>query len=161
MRATISQQMFLEQLDQFLDESFEKVYGIYLDKNTSLFETLDGITAEQASYEPCSSCASIAAHTKHITFYLQVSDRYIFTTDDFRSDWGEIWRNTHAVTEEEWAAIRAELKIAYSDLRARLKTISDWDNERAFGGAWAIVVHTAYHLGEIRRALCVRQISPC
>jgi hypothetical protein len=156
MSATISQEMFLEQLDQFLDESFEKVYGIYLDKNTSLFETLDGVTAEQASYESCEGCASIAAHTKHILFYLQVSDRYIFTTDEFRSEWGEIWRNTHTVTDEEWKAILSELRTTYAALRVKLKTITDWNNERAFGGAWAVVVHTAYHLGEIRRALCSR-----
>jgi hypothetical protein len=30
----------------------------------------------------------------------------------------------------------------------------DWDSENAIGGALAIVVHTAYHLGEIRQALC-------
>jgi hypothetical protein len=153
MTTFLSQEMVLEQLNNFLDETFEKVYGIYLDKNTSLFETLEAISAEKASVE-CGGCASIAAHVKHIAFYLQVTDRYMFTSDDFRSDWGEIWRNTHAVTPQEWDGIRADLRSAYTNFRDRLKEVPDWNNERAFGGAWAVIAHTAYHLGEIRRMLC-------
>jgi hypothetical protein len=156
MASDIPQEFIVQQLNDFLDESFEKVYGIYLDKNTSLFETLDQITAEEASYQPCEACASIAAHVKHITFYLTVSERYMFTSDDFRSDWAEIWRTTHAVTAPEWDAIRSELKDTYRSFREKMTTITDWNNERAFGGAWAVVVHTAYHLGEIRRATCTR-----
>jgi hypothetical protein len=154
MGPTLSQEKIVEQLNSFLDEAFEKVYGIFLDKGTSLFETLENITAEEASFQPCEACASIAAHVKHITFYLQVTDRYIFTTDDFQSDWGEVWRNTHAVTPQEWNEIRSDLKSTYHALRDKLKTVTDWNNERAFGGAWGVVVHTAYHLGEIRRATC-------
>ncbi len=36
-----------------------------------------------------------------------------------------------------------------------LKSDIDWGGETAIGGALAIVVHTAYHLGEIRQALCI------
>jgi hypothetical protein len=36
-----------------------------------------------------------------------------------------------------------------------LQSIEDWNDERPFGGALAIAVHTAYHLGEIRQAMCI------
>lgn len=41
-------------------------------------------------------------------------------------------------------------------MSALLKAIERWEGEEEVGGALAIVVHTkAYHLGEIRQALCV------
>jgi len=156
MSDTISNEIFLKTFSNFLNETFENVRGIYLDKGTSLFETLDGISSEQASRE-CANCASIAAHVKHILFYLEVSDRYMFTTDDFRADWGEVWRTTHAVNSGEWDNIRSQLRSVYSNLRKKMLMIADWNDKRAFGGAWALIVHTAYHLGEIRRAVCDKE----
>ena len=35
-----------------------------------------------------------------------------------------------------------------------MRGIENWEDEKAIGGALAIVIHTAYHLGEIRQALC-------
>jgi hypothetical protein len=154
MTATLSQELFVAELNSFLDETFENVMGIYLDKGTSLFETLAQISAEEASRPVSDKCASIAAQVKHINFYLEVSERYIFTTDDFQSDWGEVWRTTREVTPQQWDELRAQLKTTYSRLREKLKTIPTWDNDRSFGGAWAIIIHTAYHLGEIRQATC-------
>lgn len=154
MTDTITQELFLKTFLSVLEETFENVQGIYLDKGTSLFETLDHISAEQASQECCASCASIAAHVKHIVFYLEVTDRYMFTADDFHSDWGEVWRTTHAVTVEEWDVLRSQLRSTYAQLHEKMLAIINWNDERTFGGAWALVVHTAYHLGEIRRATC-------
>lgn len=156
MADMISAELFLKTFTKFLDETFENVQGIYLDKTTSLFETLDRITPDDASRQTCTDCASIAAHVKHILFYLEVSDRYIFTTDNFRADWGGVWRTTHAVNSTEWDEMRLQLRSTYADLRKKLLVIPDWNDERAFGGAWALIVHTAYHLGEIRRAVCDR-----
>jgi hypothetical protein len=153
MSDTNSNEMFLKTFSNFLDETFENVRGIYLDKGTSLFETLNDISSEQASREYANR-ASIAAHVKHILFYLEVSDRYMFTTDDFPADWGEVWRTTHAVSSTEWDEIRSQLRSTYADLRNKMLAISDWNDERTLGGAWALIVHTAYHLGEIRRAVC-------
>ena len=58
-------------------------------------------------------CASLAAQVKYITFYLNLSDRYMFTNDDFRVDWGEVWRTTRKVTPEEWDALRATATNEY------------------------------------------------
>ena len=36
-----------------------------------------------------------------------------------------------------------------------LKNLEDWNDDRPIGGALAIAIHTAYHLGEICQAMCV------
>jgi hypothetical protein len=41
--------LFKKALLECLEETFEHVNGIYLDKNTSMFETLDRVSAEDAS----------------------------------------------------------------------------------------------------------------
>jgi len=32
---------------------------------------------------------------------------------------------------------------------------TEWDNDDIVGGAFAMIAHTAYHLGQIREAMCV------
>jgi len=64
--------MVVAQLLDALDETFEQVHGIYLDKGTSLFETLATITAEQASQPVGGRCATLAAQVAHVNLYLGV-----------------------------------------------------------------------------------------
>jgi hypothetical protein len=63
-------------------------------------------------------------------------------------------RDVKTVTPEEWEALKARLKDAYASVLATLKSINNWDGENELGGAPPIAIHTAYHLGEIRQALC-------
>jgi hypothetical protein len=58
------------------------------------------------------------------------------------------------VTSDEWTVLKARLKDAYTSVPANLKSIDNWDGENELGGAPSIAIHTAYHLGEIRQALC-------
>lgn len=46
------------------------------------------------------------------------------------------------------------LHAAYDNLRALIAETTAWSSEDYVGGAISTVVHTAYHLGEIRQALC-------
>jgi hypothetical protein len=144
---------FAHNLYALLEETFETHHGIYLDKNTSLFQTLEEVTAAQASLPVGATCASLAAQVAHIIFYIETLERYVFVGDTSPVDWGAIWRTVEKVTPEEWDALRAQLKQSYGRLSAALHTHQVW-NENAIGGALAIVVHSAYHLGEIRQALC-------
>ncbi len=137
-----------------LEEAFENVHGFFLDKGTSLFETLETITAEEASVAVGGKCATLAAQVKHVGFYLEVLLRFVQTGQNVKSDWGEIWRNTGAVSAEEWAAIKQHVRELYAQTRAMIKAMPDWSQENAMGGAMAMAAHTAYHLGEIRQALC-------
>ncbi|GAB4539317.1 MAG: hypothetical protein Kow0063_28020 [Anaerolineae bacterium] len=154
MNKVIDQEQFTRQLFSLLEETFETHYGIYLDKGTSLFETFDTITAAEASRPVGGKCASLAAQVAHVTFYLDVLERYILARDVGDVDWEEIWRTVKEVTPDEWAMLLQQLRQAYQRVSATLRELPAWDSEAAIGGAIAIVAHTAYHLGEIRQALC-------
>ncbi|GAB4214667.1 MAG: hypothetical protein OHK0022_53530 [Roseiflexaceae bacterium] len=136
-----------------LGETFEQVRGIYLDRGTSLLETLDGITAEEASRPVGGRCATIAAQVEHVTFYLQVLRDYIRQEPMGEIDWQASWQR-QGVTAEEWQALRQALREEYGRVEVLLRSCTTWESENEIGGALAIVVHTAYHLGEIRQALC-------
>ena len=73
-----------------LTETFESVHGAYLDKNTSLFETLADISAAAAS-QPMGNCATIAAHIAHTTYYLRVLEDRMFGRDLSYVNWEQIW----------------------------------------------------------------------
>ena len=74
-----------------------------------------------------------------------------------RVDWGKIWRETSAVTAEEWNAIKVQLRESYDRIKQLISETTEWPSEEHIGGVIAIIVHTAYHLGEIRQALCTLQ----
>ncbi|MCC6804129.1 MAG: hypothetical protein IT319_14710, partial [Anaerolineae bacterium] len=75
-------------------------------------------------------------------------------------DWGEIWRTVGAVTPEQWRDGQARLRASYDQVVALVQAYETWDGEDDIGGSLAILVHSAYHLGEIRQALCtLRQVG--
>ena len=148
-------QDFATNLFAFMEETFEpKHHGIYLDPGTSLFETLDTVSAEEASIPVGGKCASLAAQVAHITFYIESWERYALQGDNSSRDWGLIWRTVEKVTPEEWEDYKGKLKDAYLRMDKLFRENPTW-NEDNIGGAISIVVHTAYHLGEIRQALCM------
>jgi len=154
MTKVIDQEQFTRILFDILDETFEAHHGIYLDEGTSLFETLGVISATQASRPVGGKCASLAAQVAHVTFYLEVLERYMLTNETGDVDWDEIWRTVREVTPDEWAKLQRQLKQTYQRVLTMLRGLDTWEGETFIGGALAIVAHTAYHLGEIRQALC-------
>ncbi|MBE2270986.1 MAG: DinB family protein [Anaerolinea sp.] len=146
---------FADAMLYILDELFDNVHGVLLDKNTSMFETLATITAEEASRPVSPTCATLAAQVAHVAFYLD-------TTYDFvkhgppaeRIDWGHIWRTVREVTPEEWEASKQRLRESYNRAIELVKTTPDFNDMNVIGGSIGLVAHTAYHLGEIRQALC-------
>lgn len=154
MAKFISQENFSNQVLVLLNETFETHYGIYLDKDTSLIPTLNQISAAEASIPVGGGCATIAAQVEHVIFYLNVLERYTSGEDVGKIDWGEIWGRVKGVSDSEWDELRGRLFSTYTRISDVLKGIEDWNRENAIGGALAILTHTAYHLGEIRQALC-------
>ncbi len=154
MTKTLLQENFSKALLKTLEETFEIQHGIYLDKGTSLLATLDQISAGEASTPDGNRCATIAAQVEHVIFYLEVVERAFDRQDVGKPDWGEIWNRVGGVTEAEWDASRARLREIYNRLGKKLRSIENWELNDAMEDAMAIVVHTAYHLGEIRQALC-------
>ncbi len=148
------------ELFDIFDETFENVHGIYLDKGTSLFETLATISAEEASRPVSASCASIAAQVEHVRFYLDVLEGYLLNREPVKVDWGETWRTVEAVTPGEWVASKSRLEASYRRIMAELKALERWDGENEIAAPLAMLVHTAYHLGKIRQALCTVKMQP-
>jgi len=73
----IQSEHFKQALYAILDETFDDVKGIYLDKGTSMFETLATVSAEEASIPVGGKCATLAAQVKHTAFYLDVLERAV------------------------------------------------------------------------------------
>jgi hypothetical protein len=154
MTTQIEQQHFLNPFFDLLEETFENHHGIFLDKGTSFFETLETINSRQASIPVGGKCASLAAQVAHVTFYIELLERIILTNDTTPVDWGEIWRTVEQVSPDEWQALKENLRQAYARITKLLRANRVW-NEDSISGGLALVVHSAYHLGEIRQALCV------
>jgi hypothetical protein len=154
MSKTMPQEGFYQELLDILEETFETHHGVYLDKGTSLFVTLGQISANEASIPIGERCATIAAQVEHVIYYLEVLERDIAGQEMDEVDWGEIWSRVSGVTTAEWDGLKGRLKETYARLNAMLRGIDNWEQNDAIGGSMAILVHTAYHLGEIRQALC-------
>src|SRR3990170_4907172 len=110
MSSPIQAEHFTNALYTLLDETFDNVQGYFLDKGTSMFETLATISAEEASVPVGGKCATLAAQVKHVAFYLDVVDKTVRDPSYPRVDWGEIWRTVSSVTSDEWDAIQGELR---------------------------------------------------
>jgi hypothetical protein len=46
--------------------------------------------------------------------------------------------------------MKLRLRASYDRVGRLLRGLPSWDDEDALGGALAVVVHSAYHLGQIR-----------
>ena len=157
MSTQIQPAHFTQALYMLLDETFDNVHGLFLDPGTSMFETLATISAAEASIPVGGKCATLGAQVKHVAFYLDVLEKSVQTQQFEPQDWGKIWRETTAVTPEEWETLKTQLRASYDRLKALINDTTEWPSEREIGGAIAAIVHTAYHLGEIRQALCIIQ----
>jgi hypothetical protein len=149
----IQPEHFTKALVSVLDEAMDHVHGHFLDPENSLFTTLATISADEASLPVGGKCATLAAQVKHTAFYLDVVDKSVRDPSYPRVNWGEIWRTVSRVTPDEWQAIQAELRLNYNRILALIQDTPAWGEEQ-IAGAIALVAHTAYHLGEIRQALC-------
>jgi hypothetical protein len=151
MSITINSEMFGKQAFGLLQETFEKVNGIYLDGGTSFFDTLDSLSATEASRPITPNGTSIAGQTEHVLFYTRILEAYMDKNPPKGTDWSQSWL-VKTVNENEWNIMRDRVRSDYQRLVDRFKT-ADWNDESRLGGALAIIVHTAYHLGAIRQIL--------
>jgi hypothetical protein len=141
-----------ELVAQLLDETFESHHGIYTDRGTSLFETLDAVTASDASVKIGGRGPTIAAQVAHVTLYLDVLERSMRGEEIESVDWEDIWQRVSAVSPDGWHTLRAELGASYRRLRDTVDGFDSWEPEARLE-VLAVIAHTAYHLGAIRQAL--------
>ena len=136
-----------------LDEIFEHVHGYLLDPGTSLFETLASVSAEEASRPISASCASLAAQVNHVRYYMDLITESARSGEYKKGDWPASWR-VGPVTDAEWHDLIDRLRATYQDVKSFAEANEHW-TPQFVGGAFALVGHCAYHLGEIRQGLGV------
>lgn len=149
---TIVEEDFTGSLFTLLKETFEgpppATASAYLDQGGGLFQTIENVTAEEASRALKPGAPTIAAHCAHARFYVSVLHRYMLGPLE-KVDWKQSWL-VQTVGDAEWESLRAELREAYGALTEALRSVEGW-GERPVGAALAVVAHTAYHLGAVRQ----------
>lgn len=151
MNQQISLEQFKKTLLECLDETFERHHGIFLDKGTSLFETLENVSAEEAPRAIHENAATIAAHVEHTGFYLDVLTKLMQTETREKVDWREIWERVKTVSPAEWNLQKQRLRESYRKTIETIETRENWENDFGIGSALGVLAHTAYHLGAIRQ----------
>ena len=137
-----------------LQEAFEDGFSYFLDRGTSLFATLDAVSAAEASRAAAPTVGTIAAQVNHIRFYLDEILRFVSEGPPAtRPDWEGSWQ-VDAVTDEVWDTLRNQLRTSHANIRDLIRNNQDWPAPM-LTGAIAMIAHCAYHLGEIRQALAV------
>jgi hypothetical protein len=123
----------------------------FLDSGTSgLLGTIDTLSAEQASAAPTPEQGTIASHSGHVLFLLQLFDAYEHgqtPTPDWEGSWA-----TRTVDEAAWRALRDDVRAAYEAVMADIEANSTWPEPR-LAAAMTLLAHCAYHVGEIRQRL--------
>lgn len=147
---SITNEQLTKPLFALLTETFDKTAGAYLDRDTSLLNTLDTLNAAQASKPTIPGGTTIAGHVFHVRFYLRAINDYMEGKWYENLDWKESW-TLSTVTDAEWEELRRNMRGDYAALMKRLGEIGDWSDEKRLGGAMAIIAHTAFHLGAIRQ----------
>lgn len=157
MTATVPVSVIKESTRAALSEAFDTVVGMFLDKGDSIWETLENVTAEQASVPIASGGNSIAGQLNHMNFYFDVMAMYMRNEPPEKPDWAEAWK-TVEVDEDQWQDLKRDLRKRQSELFTLIDAAPDevFTNPDVVGGTYAIVAHTAFHLGQIRHALAAQ-----
>lgn len=157
MTVSVPVSVIKESIKEVLNETFDSVVGMFLDKGDSLWETLENVTAEQASVPIASGGNSIAGQINHITYYLEILSVYMHNETPEKPDWGEAWK-TIEVDENQWQDLKQALKERQREIFSLIDDAPDetFADPDILGGTYSIVAHTAFHLGQIRHALAVQ-----
>lgn len=150
---TVNSTDFVQNLTDLLRETFEGTNGgssHYIDGRGrgSFLETLDRLSADEASTPLAEGGATIAAHVEHTRYYMSVLRRFIDAEPDVRPDWPGSW-TTRTVTDDGWTRLKAALRDEYDATLAHLAGVETWDDE-PIGGYLSVLAHGAYHLGAVR-----------
>lgn len=118
--------------------------------DAGLLQSLERLTATEAS-QSVHGGATIAAHAQHVQYGLMLMNRWARDGGNPFADatWDLAWK-TGAVTEEQWRALRAELRHEAEEWLSVLATPREASTVELCGMIGS-VAHVAYHLGAIRQ----------
>ena len=120
MTKQIALERFTNELFEILEETFEHVHGIYLDRDTSLFETLETISAAEASRPVSATCASIAGQVDHVRFYLHILDddgaidKHVGAVEDRVRRYRIKISHRVRVTLRRWRGLSASMPLSFA-----------------------------------------------
>ena len=116
--------------------------------------SLKNVSATDASKDVTGSGhATIAGHTNHLRFALNLANRAYRGENVYENaDWEGSW-NVRTVDESEWSALVAELRKEYATFRTAISGGLPWDDDRVLTGTLGQLAHGAWHLGALRRSL--------
>jgi hypothetical protein len=157
MTSSIRTDVFLDAylllLDEFAGEPPKAEPGnACLDSDAGWKQTLEVVDATRASRPAVPGGTTIAAHTAHAAYYVELLQRFA-AGEEPTPDWPGSFQPSD-VDERSWDEQRERLLAALRRFRAMVAANTDWSEERT-QGALSIVAHTAYHLGAVRQLLRV------
>ena len=124
----------------------------------SLLNELKGLGPEQAAWQPPGTGPSIWTSLNHVAVW---EEKILKLTRGERVDFNSAWPQPDEITQQAWKNDVEHLKAIHAKLIAHLNTLSDGDltqqvlNDDSHDFDWAmaytgLVVHMAYHTGQIR-----------
>ncbi len=154
MAGQIDLDAFRGGLVAIIEELFETERNYILDDGEHFTATLAEIDAELASREIAPGISTLAAQVSHVEFLIDAIVNHFGGS----VDWSTAWKVT-SVTTEEWKDLTSRLRQRYDEMKAFAQTNTTW-NEMYIGGAFALVAHLGYHLGQIRQMLGILTALP-
>jgi hypothetical protein len=143
---------FFPSYRHLFEETFEGMpvgqnYTWFVQGREGIFDAFEKTSAEAASKQ-VGEASTIAAHLYHVKFILELanSDARGLGVD---GDWESSWKK-QTVTEEEWAALKADVLQQYRSLLEVMQTPPETADREAVNGFLALLPHVAFHLGAVR-----------
>lgn len=120
----------------------------FVQGSEAIFNSIDSLTAEQASAKVPGQLSSIGAHAFHLTYYLELFNANL-RGENPDSDWTGSWK-VQSFDDSTWRETGARMKRAYGFARAWYESEAPANDEEQATYAAANLAHAAYHLGAIR-----------
>jgi hypothetical protein len=117
-----------------------------------VLETLESISASDASRPLIPNRSSIAGHAGHLRYSLSLLNRWANGENPFvDADWPGSWKDQE-VDQTAWEGILRGLREEATSWLAAATEPREWD-PISLTGAMASAVHIGYHLGAIRQLM--------
>lgn len=123
-------------------------YTWFVQGHDAILPLLDEVDAMTASHSPGFGLPTLAAHAYHLRYILHWLNVPVGDLNP-EGSWESTWEK-EVVTDEEWDALRAEIRDRYGRAVEWVAGNDDWSIENGPLMFLAPLPHVAYHLGAMR-----------
>ena len=124
---TIDQKHFTKNLLVLLKETFEgsppQQASAYLDRGVGVLNTIEKLSAADASRSISDASATIAAHSEHLRFYLLTLLEFMNGRTE-KVNWDESWL-VKTVDETDWKLLQENVRRDYEIVIETVRQIED------------------------------------